>query len=56
MLITIRDKHTGEEKDFEKLYELHTDSVNICMVIESKNGWKKPYSFNKRDYEIAYIG
>lgn len=55
MKITIRDKHTGEEKDFEEFLELYTDSINIHMIIQSKDGWKRPYSFNKKDFEIAFI-
>lgn len=55
MTITIRDKHTGVEKDLGELCELHTDTNFIYIVIKSKEGGEKPYFFDKIDYEIAYI-
>lgn len=55
MSIIIRVKHTGERVAYYGLIELYTDFTNIHMTIESTYGWKTDYSFNKKDYEIAYI-
>lgn len=56
MSITIRDKHTFEEKEFDELFELYTDSMFINLTVLTKSGKKRHYLFSKTDFEIAYIG
>lgn len=55
MVITIRDKHLGDEIDYDGFLELYTDSVNIHVYVVSKDGWTNHHTFSKKDYEIRYI-